>query len=79
MRERDDMVMEDLVDSEAELRDALIVTTADRDAYRILSHQAIHALHDLTRQRDRLREQHARLLDEYRSLRVQTMREWGGA
>ena len=31
--------------------------------------KAIHVLHDLTRDRDRLRDQHHRLRDEYRALR----------
>ena len=54
---RDDMVIEDLATSEAELRDALNVVTADCEAYRMLAQQAIQALHDLTRERDRLRNQ----------------------
>jgi hypothetical protein len=41
----------------------------DVETYRALAQQAIHALHGLTVERDRLRDQHHRLRDEYRALR----------
>jgi hypothetical protein len=46
---------------------------ADVAAYRALAQETIHALHAVIGERDRLREQLARLRDEYRTLREQTM------
>jgi FtsZ-binding cell division protein ZapB len=43
--------------------------TDDVAAYRLLAQQAIHALHDLTRNNAQLRERHARLCEDYRALR----------
>lgn len=60
---RDDVIAA-LADSEA----ALLV---ERDAYRLVAVQAIHALCDRRQQLDRLREQHHRLLDERRVARIQ--------
>jgi len=36
--------------------------------------QATHALHEVTVERDRLREQHRRLVDEFRFVREQLLR-----
>lgn len=73
-RDNRDLVIEQLADSEAELLERVAQFEADRDSYRLLAQQAIHMLHDLTQQRDRLRASHHRLLDEYRRLRAQIMR-----
>lgn len=70
-----DLVIETLADSEAELIERVRELCAERDRYRELAHAAIDVLHDVTRQRDRLRAQNHRLLDEYRALRVQSAPE----
>lgn len=70
-----DLAIEMLADSEAELLDRGVDLMIERDPYRTLARTAIHELHALTVKRDRLRAQHHRLLDEYRTLRAQTMRE----
>lgn len=70
-----DLVIEMLVDSEADLLERPAHREADVDAYRLLALEAIHRLHDVTNQRNRLRAQHYRLLDEYRTLRARIMRE----
>lgn len=54
--------------------DMIVAVLLDAQSYRLLAQQAFHALRGLTRQLDCLREQQSRLLDEYRSLREQTMR-----
>ena len=59
-----DLMITDLADENAALR-------ADVVAHQMLGQQAIHALHDLTVERDRLRQQLHRLIDEYRRLRAQ--------
>jgi hypothetical protein len=41
----------------------------ERAAYRVLAQEAIHALHHITTERDRLRDRLYRLLDELRGLR----------
>ena len=46
---------------------------AERDHYRLLAQAFGDALHDLTVEHDRHREQHRRLLDEYRHLREAVM------
>lgn len=58
-----------------ELTHQLSATCSERDAYRLLAQQTIHALHGLTCDRDRLRERHHALLAEYRALRQHVMRE----
>ncbi|MBI2187321.1 MAG: hypothetical protein HYU37_09430 [Acidobacteria bacterium] len=73
MHERD-AVIEALADSEAALREGVVELTVERDAYRLVAVQALHRLHDMAQQLDRLREQHRRLGDEYRALREQTVR-----
>ena len=69
-----DLVIETLADDEAALLERLASLENDIRIYRELAQQALHELHHLTRRHDRLREQHARLLDEFRFLRAQTMR-----
>jgi len=56
-----DLVIDALVDAEAELLERLAT-------YRTLAHEAVHSLHEVTADRDRLRAQHHQLLDEYRAL-----------
>jgi hypothetical protein len=70
-----DLVIPELADCEAYLLERVASLEADVVAYRMLAQQAIHALHDVVLNRDRLRASHHRLLDEYRALRVQTLRE----
>lgn len=55
--------------------DILIATIVESEAYRRVAQQAIHALHDERRDHERLRASHHRLIDEFRRLREQTMRE----
>lgn len=54
--------------------DLLVATLVESDSYRQLAQCAIHELHDLRRELDRLRKKHHRLVEEYRALRVQTLR-----
>lgn len=60
---------------EAALIDEIVELTIDRNAYRELAQQALHTLHDLMRERDRLRAAHDRLRDQYRHLCAQTMHQ----
>jgi hypothetical protein len=62
-------VLEALADSEAALVERLASVEADRDIYRLLAQEGLHALHHQTVTLDRLRMAHYRLLDEYRALR----------
>ena len=64
-----DMVLEELALSEAGLLERAGEPEADRDAYRMLAQQAIHQRHAVTQRLCRLRAQHCRLIDEYRTLR----------
>ena len=68
-----DLVIHTLADSEAALIERVRDLAAERDTYRELAQVAMHAIHDLTRERDRLRRQHHHLLGEYRAHRVRTM------
>lgn len=65
-----------LVDVLQELRqahDRVRSLEADIESYQLLSHQAIHALHDVVGERDRLRAQLRDLRDEYRALRERAL------
>lgn len=68
-----DLVIEALADSEARLLGRVAWMTADRDTWRSFTQAAIHQLHDEAGQRRALGAQYARLLDEYRQFRAQTM------
>lgn len=68
-----DLVIEALALSEAELLQRVADLEADVAVYRELAQAGIHELHELTLSHERLRDQHQRLLDEYRHLRVQIM------
>ena len=70
-----DLVLEHLAADEAALREQLFGALAAAAGYRALSQQAIHALHDLTRQLERTRQAHGRTRDEYRDFRARLMRE----
>jgi hypothetical protein len=70
-----DLMITDLALSEAELLKRVASLEAEVAIYRELALQAIHALHDVTADRNRLRAQHHRLLDECRALSVQTRRQ----
>ena len=54
--------------------DMLVDVLVEAQSYRTLARQAIHELHSLAQQHDRLRTSHHRLLDEYRCLREQIHR-----
>lgn len=54
--------------------DMLVNVLVEAQSYRVLAQQAVHALHGLTDQHDRLRKQHHRLVDEYRRLNGQPIR-----
>ena len=71
----DDIVIEDLSLENLHQRERIESLEADVRAYRELSQQALHALHDLTLERDRLLRQLARLHDEFRFVREHLMRE----
>jgi hypothetical protein len=72
-RDYRDLVIEELADSEAALLDQIVDLVRERDAYRLLAQQAIHALHDGELQTRRLRES-LRLMREERRCRVQGAR-----
>jgi hypothetical protein len=67
-RDHRELTIELLADSEATLR-------ADLVNYRELVLAAIHQLHAVTRERDRIRAAHHRLLEAYRSLRTEASSE----
>ena len=69
-----DALIADLVDDQAALLERIALLEADVSIYREFAQQAVHAVHDATVHRHRLREQHQRLIDEFRTLRAQTMR-----
>lgn len=69
-----DLVIKDLADAEAELREHVVALEADVGAYRMLIHAALDALHNLTQQLERERDSHRRLIDEYRAHRERVMR-----
>ena len=48
---------------------------ADRDAYRLLSQQALHRVHELTLESDRRDVRYRQVVDEYRRFRAGVMRE----
>ena len=81
MRERDDrdLVIEMLALGEAEQAERLVSLEHDVRTYRDLARLAITGLHDLARERDRLREQLGQLRNEYRALRVQVLRDEAAA
>lgn len=62
-------VIEELAGCEAVLRERLASVEADRDIYRMLAQEGLHALHHQGVTLSRLRASHHRLLDEYRALR----------
>jgi hypothetical protein len=70
-----DLALVDLADAEAALAERVADLELDVHAYRELALQAIHALHDVTAERDRLRASHRQLHDEYRALREQLLRQ----
>lgn len=69
-----DLVIEELVTSEAELRARVKDLESDVDSYRLLAQQGIHALRHLTVERDRLRQRLQCLLAELKWLRDQQRR-----
>jgi hypothetical protein len=64
-----DLVIDDLVASEADLMDHACALTVERDSFRAALHAAVEAVAEITRERDRLRARYHQLLDEYRALR----------
>ena len=69
-----DLVTEHLALSEAELRERVAELEADVRAYRELARAAVHALHDLTVERTRLRERLRSAIEELRKLHDQRRR-----
>jgi hypothetical protein len=72
-RDARDAVIEALADSEAELLERIGLLQVDVAAFSDLSRAAVHALHALTLDNDRLRAAHHRLIEAYRRLRARTM------
>ena len=66
----DQAVIEELADREAVLLERIDSLEADRDAYRELAQQALHALHDEHVKAARRKGSYLRLLEEVRGLRV---------
>lgn len=73
-RDYRDAVIETFADTEAALLERVVELTIERDAYRLIAVQAVHALCDRRQQLDRLRAQHHRLQADYRGARTTTMR-----
>jgi len=67
------VVVEHYAAGEQQLLERLASVEEDRDCYRELLVTSLDQLHDLKRSHERLRDQHARLVDEYRHLREQVM------
>lgn len=63
-------LVETLADSECQLLEHAAALQAERDSYRALAQEAIHRLHELTRQLDQLRRAHRRIADQCRRLRT---------
>jgi hypothetical protein len=63
-----------LADDEARLRERVRQLERDLVAYRELACAALTRVHEVSRERDQLREQFWRLRDEYRHLREATLR-----
>jgi hypothetical protein len=61
-----DLVIEEIGDSEAALLDRIVDLVIERDGYRLLAQQAIHALHAREIQVTRLRESQRLLREESR-------------
>ena len=72
-------VCEMLALSEAELLERVASLEADVAVYRELALAGVQALADLTVRHARLRDDRARLLDEYRRLREHLIRDSGAA
>ena len=70
-----DMALRHLADDEAALIDHMAALTAERYSFRELARAAIAELADLKRRFDRLQESHWRLIDEYRFVREEKMRQ----
>jgi hypothetical protein len=51
--------------------DIIVDVLVEAQSYRVLAQHAIHALHDLQRQHNQLRESHLRLVDERRGIRFE--------
>ena len=64
-----DVAIAALRGSVIELRECVANLEADLDAYRAVAQQAIHSLHDLTKECDRLRDQNSELRNELHRLR----------
>jgi hypothetical protein len=65
-----DLMIEELIDSEAELLARVADLEADVASYRELAQQALHSLHYLTCERDRLVQRLRVLHDELHALRA---------
>jgi hypothetical protein len=70
-----DLTIENQAHEIVMLRERITSLEDDVESYRQMAIAGIVALHDRTVERDRLREQHRRLQDEYRNLRETLMRE----
>jgi hypothetical protein len=64
-----DLVIEAFADREEALLAHVVDVEADRDSYALVAKRAIHALHDVMAERDRLQRRVRQLLDELRHLR----------
>lgn len=70
-----DLLVADLADENAALAETIASLQADVELRRELLSVALVRLHDLERQYRGLQASHYRLIDEYRALRVQTLRQ----
>lgn len=67
----DDLVIEAFARDDVLLRERIISLEADVRSYRELSQQALTVVHDLSLERDRLRQRNRQLLEENQALRAE--------
>lgn len=65
-----DLCIETLSDSNAHLLDRIADVIADRDSYKLLAKQLLHALHHVTAERDDFRRKYYEQLDRWRQQRA---------
>ena len=70
VRDYRDLCIADLAQSEAALCERNAALEREREAYRLLAQEAIHALHALTCERDRLRCRLRLVVNELRARRI---------
>jgi len=70
-------VSAELADSDEILHERIASLEEDVQCYRLLAQQAIHALYEFTKRVEASRARYERLVDEYRTLREQVLKDAG--